>query len=402
MNKDILYLFPQSYPFKGGDQVFINNELQVLSNYFSKVFIIHFSKMETETISTTENVEVLCLPNSLKVNNFIVFFHLALYELLFSEFKRLKFKLFIKYFKFIVATYKKNWTNLLLLVKYNLLNNKALYYSFWMNDQALMLSLALRKKLISKFIFRLHGFDLYEELRPDFYIPFRDFNFKYVTKAFTVSQYGYNYLIPKLQDPEKLAINYLGNKDIGFNPFSKERFVLVSCSSLRINNRVTLIADSLARIKDLNIHWFHFGGDGDFKLCYFESYTKDRIPSNIQYHQKGQVRNEELMYFYQTQPISAFIHLSASEGGPSISCVEAISFGIPIVGSTAGGLRESVTKNTGLPLSENPTVDEVADGIRKVLTNNYQNKKFRKGVKDFAMKYFNSSKNAQDFFSNLP
>ena len=77
-----------------------------------------------------------------------------------------------------------------------------------MNDSALLLAIAKSKGLISKFIFRLHGYDLYDEYRPDNYIPFRDFIFKNTSKAFTVSEYGFNYY--RAPKNEYIQISYYG------------------------------------------------------------------------------------------------------------------------------------------------------------------------------------------------
>ena len=401
MKHSQLVVFPQSYPFQGGDQVFLKNELQFLKNHFKKIYIIHFTEKNTKRIDTPQNVEILILNKQKKISNFQVAFQSGLYELLLSEYKRLSFRVFIKYFKFIFASFKKNWMNVLALNDAKLLDHSILYYSFWMNDAALMLAIAQQKKKISNFIFRLHGFDLYEEIRPDQYIPFRDFNFRYVSKAFTVSKYGYNYLRPKLKLPMKLINGYLGTTDRGINPINNNLHILVSCSSLNINKRVTLIIDSLAQIMDLNIQWFHFGGRGDMKLNKFIDYANHKLSSNIKFFPKGQVDNEELMHFYQTHPVSAFIHLSSTEGGPSIACVEAISHSIPLIATTVGGLKESVTDQSGVPLTENPTINEVVKGIRRILSDEFQNDIFRNGVKSFWKEKFNAEETSRIFINEI-
>ena len=115
----------------------------------------------------------------------------------------------------------------------------------------------------------------------------------------------------------------------------------------------------------------------------------------------GSVSNIELMTFYKTKPISAFIHLSETEGGPSIACVEAISFGIPLIATTVGGLKETVNIKTGCSLSEKPDVDEVTEAIRKIFDTKFQNQFFREDVKKFWGTKFDAEIHSKEFKRNI-
>lgn len=401
VNKKLI-LFPQTYPHKGGDQVFVTNELKTISPQFDQIVIIHFKENNTEKIMVPPNVEVLYLKSLEKINIFSILTQKEFYMVLASEFNRLNFKLFFKYFGFIVSSYKQAFAKIRILENENLLDNKSLYYSFWMNDSAFLLAIAKSKNMISTFFFRLHGYDLIDEFRPDNYIPFRNFNFSQVTMAFTVSLFGLNYLKQKVKDVTKIENSYLGSFDLGLNTFDKNQFVIVSCSSINIRKRVTLIAKSLAEINDINIKWIHIGEKGDWGVANdLIKFAKEILPPNITFVSKGYLTNEALMHFYKTQPITSFIHLSETEGGPSIACVEAISFGIPLIATTVGGLKEIVNSKTGIPLSENPEISEVAKAIQKINSNTFQSIEFRKGVKDFWMENFDAEKNGKRFIKYL-
>lgn len=397
-----LIIFPQSYPHKGGDQVFLKNELETIASNFNKIKIIHFKKFNDNKIETPSNVEVLYFDKIDPISNTFFLKHFATFQVFLSEFFRLSLYMFFKQFRFIAASSKVALTKISTLKENDLLDKHSLYYSFWMNDQAFMLALAKSKGLIGQFIFRLHGFDLYDEIRPSNYIPFRNFNFKHVLKAYTVSQFGFNYLIPKIKFPDKLTNNYLGTFEHGFNPIYIKEFVLVSCSSINISKRVTMIADSLEGIIDLKIKWIHIGDKGDWGTAEdLKVYCNKKLPTNITFESKGYLTNQALMKFYQTQPITAFIHLSETEGGPSIACVEAISFGIPLIATKVGGLREAVNSNTGIRLSENPSIEEIQNSIRKVVNIEYQSMDFRSGIQRFWKNKFEAKNNARKFINTL-
>lgn len=397
-----MVLFPETYPHSGGDQVFIANELKVLSPKFEKITIIHFGEPKGEKVDIPENAKVFYFSEIPKVSILTLLKENALIEIIISEFLRLPIITFFKKLRYMIALFKKVLSLYDIGYVNGIFGKEALYYSFWMNEKATLLAFAKRKKKINRFIFRLHGYDLYDEYRPDEYIPFRDFNFKYVTKAFTVSEFGLNYLKPKLKYPEKLENSYLGTFDHGLNPIDPNKNVLVSCSSINIRKRVDLIVRSLSYIKDLNIHWIHFGGKGDWgdekKL---HDYAKSLLPSNITWEIKGAVSNQELIKFYQTQSVSAFIHLSANEGGPSIACIEAISFGIPLIAAPNGGLRETINPKTGIVLEKSISKQCVANAIRNVFSEKYQNIRFRNGIKEYWNNTFEAERNSLTFIQKI-
>ena len=62
---------------------------------------------------------------------------------------------------------------------------------------------------------------------------------------------------------------------------------------------------------------------------------------------------------------SCFITTSATEGGTPVSIQEALSYGIPIIGTDVGGISEMIDGN-GFLIGGNPQAEEIADSIRKI------------------------------------
>ena len=69
----------------------------------------------------------------------------------------------------------------------------------------------------------------------------------------------------------------------------------------------------------------------------------------------GQVSNTELMEYYNSNHVDLFLNTSSSEGIP-VSIMEAQSFGIPVIATDTGGVKELVKEGTGslLPIDFDP------------------------------------------------
>ena len=119
---------------------------------------------------------------------------------------------------------------------------------------------------------------------------------------------------------------------------------LVSCSSLIDLKRVDLIIDSLSLVDSVNIHWKHFG-DGKNRQ-YLEVYAKEKLDSknNITYVFEGHVNNNQINQFYAENKVDLLVNTSLYEGLP-ISMMEAMSHGIPCVGTNVGGVSEIIQDN---------------------------------------------------------
>lgn len=245
--------------------------------------------------------------------------------------------------------------------------NNSVYYSFWFNTQCLALAIEKAMGNPIKIAARLHGYDLYKERRRFCYQPFQEFKRDMCDRIFFACEYAEEYFrkeFGKELFEGQYQLNYLGvraNEDVLCKSQGNDgKFRIVSCSSIDSNKRVDIIADALSYLNDEKYCWTHFG-DGELK----ESVKKKLQGKKIKVSFKGNVSNSEIIKYYSSNFVDLFITTTATEGGCPVSVQEALSFGIPIVGTKVGGVPEAIDGN-GILLTANPSTIEVADAIEKI------------------------------------
>ena len=140
-------------------------------------------------------------------------------------------------------------------------------------------------------------------------------------------------------------------------------FTIVSCSNVVPLKRVSMIFEAINQIDKFKIRWYHFG-DG---VC-FEDLKEKVASSNCKHNVilMGRKSNETIMNFYKSTPVHLFINLSTSEGIP-VSMMEALSFGIPCLGTDVGGVHEIIKNNVnGYLIPEDSSVKDVSEEIVKI------------------------------------
>jgi len=84
-----------------------------------------------------------------------------------------------------------------------------------------------------------------------------------------------------------------------------------------------------------------------------------------------------------------------------VSIMEAQSVGITVIATSVGGNSEIVTNESGLLLSANPDVDEIANAISFLLDNHTLLLDKRRESYENWCKYYNSDINFQCFVDDL-
>lgn len=123
------------------------------------------------------------------------------------------------------------------------------------------------------------------------------------------------------------------------------------------------------------------------------------LPHHIEVIFKGKLPNKQVFDFYEKTPVTLFLNVSRSEGIP-VSIMEAISYGIPVVATNVGEVREIVNDKTGHLLDVNFDCKYAANLIEKNLAL-YSNFEFRKDVKAFWHDNFNATKNYVEFIQDV-
>ncbi len=233
-----------------------------------------------------------------------------------------------------------------------LINDETVVYSYWGDKLALLIPFLKRSHPSLKSVVRFHGGDLYEE-RKGGYLPFRAKLFSAIQNFVFISVNGKDYLESRFPSFVTNAHLFrLGVVDHGLNPnVAKSFFHVVSCSNLVTLKRVHLIALALQTMK-IPVLWTHIGDGPDMERL---QRMVTGLPSNVKVDFQGQKSNVEVIGFYQHTSIDCFLNVSESEGVP-VSIMEALSFGIPVIATNAGGTGEIVDDIVGklLPI----TIDE--------------------------------------------
>lgn len=230
----------------------------------------------------------------------------------------------------------------------------AIFYTYWHLFSTLGICLSKKDFPDSKIITREHGYDLYDErFEKTNRQPFREVMEEYLDGIFFACEYGKIYYLNRnhVEDSNKYQISYLGTK----KPLKKETkkeegvFRILSCSNLIQLKRVGNIIDALEVIGEkrlkTKIEWIHFGGGLLQDYLEKEANQKLSIYENITYKFMGAVDNEIVHEYYSSHKVDCFITTSSTEGGTPVSIQEAMSYGIVIIGTDVGGIKEAFDEN---------------------------------------------------------
>ena len=399
MKEKSLFLFTHVYPNGNSEVSFLKKEVEELSRIFNKIYIFPLYYVGPVDI-TPANVEVINLfgeyhytkPNFTLNNIYLLIKHLFINL---GRFKRISDVIYVVSYYF--RCYQKS---ILLGNKLKEIDDeKKIFYCYWFDEWTVILSILKPGYPGARYISRAHGFDLFEEKNKLGFIPLRRLQLKSFDKVISVSKTGYNYL--KNRYPafrSKFFYNYLGVSDKGLNLLNNTdlNFVLVSCSGIEPVKRLHLIPEILKHV-NIKLKWVHIGNGSQLNVL---KECLRNLPDNIQVELKGELPNEQVIEFYKKEQVDLFINVSESEGIP-VSLMEALSFGIPLMGTDVGGNAEIINFHTGFLIPKYFDNRSVADIINKFNQYDFSNSNKRRAIKDFWNENFNSEKNIKQFIEHL-
>lgn len=404
MNTKKIFILTQTFPHDDKETPFLLNELIHISKKFSEVIILPFHSKDKSSFPLPPNITVVDIfedhtyKKDLKTLFYcMLYMPLVLPEVLLNFSVLSERKLLGHYWSLYMQTVSK----FLHLKKKSarLIDRDDLVYSFWFNEWVTLFSLYKKTNKNIVIISRAHGFDLYENRHLFTFIPFRKFSLKYVNKLITISKNGHSYLTgkyPELKD--KFHLSYLGSKNHNLaQPLKNSgELRIISCSNVVPLKRIHLIAEAVAQLK-IPVKWVHIGSGPE--LSFIEDRCKE-LGIGDKVTLKGHMANDEIINFYAANYFDVFINVSETEGLP-VSLMEAASFGIPLIATDVGGNSEIVTAQTCILINKDFIVQELAD----ILTSFNQDKKFsaefRKGIREFWEKNFNSDVNSVNFVQQI-
>lgn len=277
-------------------------------------------------------------------------------------------------------------------------------YTYWNSFATLAISIYKSHHRNVKLITRTHGYDLYNERANGNRQCYKRYVNKYVDRVFFIASSGKEYYIEHfnegINENERLIVAPIGASAASRIPLKTGYKLLVSCSRMIPLKRINLVVEALSTIEDIQINWIHLGGGVEYdsinQLCIEKLSTKD----NIVYKLLGEMGNEEVREFYDSDYVDCFISTSETEGSP-VSMQEALAYGIPIIGTNVGEVEE-LTRDTGILLNSNPKIDEIADAIKNIFSMDEDVvSKLRDNAYKKWQEHYDAEKNAKKFIRML-
>lgn len=261
-------------------------------------------------------------------------------------------------FKTLVTAYSLQWFGARLTS-----SEKRTGYAYWRDTGASALGLSRECMGLEKVFVRAHRADIYlSEVWPD-----ESTIHNSVDRIFPVSKNGLDYLVEQKGLPrEKIEVARLGVRlPEATAPASENDTVrIVSCSNLVPVKRVDLIAQVVQSLP-FKVEWTHIGDGPEIDAVKLVTLGYDAEHEVIF---KGRLSNQQVLQYYQSNPVDIFINLSESEGVP-VSIMEAMAHGIPCVATDVGGTAEIVNDENGAVVAVDANVESVRDAIKRVLAN---------------------------------
>ncbi len=403
MDKE-LWLFTQNFPY-GRGEAFLENELPTLAARFGRVrvFPLHGGEGMRALPPNVEVERLLPQPFARATAGQLVRHTGSLRRMVHSLWDDVGMALFSRRWRGELQSMVRGHVFRLAVLEKALLPRydpaRVVIYSYWTHEWATLLALLRATHPQVRFVSRAHGFDLYEHQHASGVIPFRALQLRAVARIFCVSQAGLAHL--QVRHPAyrgKYELARLGTADHGINQRpGTDRLQVASCSHVIARKRVTLLAEALGRTTR-PVHWTHFGDGPEMDRL---RNLVQAMPAHVTVDLKGAADNAGIMRWYQENPVDVFVLTSALEGGVAVALQEAASFGIPLIATDSGGVRDIMNERTGILLPTEPGAAELARVLDGFKGGPMDNTAFRAGVRAFWEEHFRAEATFNRFCDRL-
>ncbi len=399
MEKDLV-LFTTHFPFQGGE-TFLYHEFPFLCNKFRKVTIVPM-----ETPKGNPQIEI---PGNVEIYNFNTRAQKPLKPIA-IKYGWLILKWYLKEFIYsphrfkYITQFKWNLHRLLGIAmwadecpeEWN--RPDVTLYTYWFNEWTSALALLKEKGWKSTLVTRAHGYDFDEAQQARGYHPFRYTEINSVNQIYQISEFGLKYMKRQFGNRAHTSLAYLGvNVQSSIAPINQsDVMIFVSCSNFVPLKRLHLIAEILKHL-DQPFRWIHFGsGTGMEDVV---ARCKQILPQE-KMDFRGWTANNKLMEFYQQNGVDLFLNTSILEGLP-VSLMEAMSFGIPMLGCNICGVPEIVNEETGILMEPEFDPQKAAEIIAQKMKSSFRNPEYRKNIQNQFSNKFRADINFMKFAETL-
>ena len=280
-----------------------------------------------------------------------------------------------------------------------------LFYTFWFDFPTSALAL-LARRMPLRYISRAHRHDIYTRRAP----RLRSMTIASSQGIYPVSQAGVDELSTRFPDKSgKLKVSRLGSVLPSAQIITKRHSVadhaitLLSVSRVTAIKRVSLnleMAKALAIARPgTTVTWIH-AGDGPLMADLRTAAQDPSLPTNLRIELPGELPNEAIHRLYSERTIDWFMLLSTSEGLPIVLC-EAMSHGVPVIATDAGGTAEIVTDDTGLLLPVDVTPEEFVRGMLPYLESPARAESLSHGAAELWRNALNAETLREDFVARI-
>ena len=167
---------------------------------------------------------------------------------------------------------------------------------------------------------------------------------------------------------------------------------IVTCSNLPVSDvkRIPLLIAALYHVQ-LPLVWTHIGSGPMLASCQTEAEDLQRQNPQISVEFTGQMTNRDIHRFYATHFVHAVLNVSRSEGIP-VALMEAVSYGIPVLATDAGGNREVCNASTGRLIPVKQTPESLAEALTAFLTGE-ADRFDREAIRQYWADHFSADRN---------
>lgn len=240
----------------------------------------------------------------------------------------------------------------------------AILYTYW-NDYSVF-SASMIKRKGDKLVSRAHRVDLYLQAENNQYLPMKALSNAKTDLLACICEEGKTYFKTNFSSEISAEVFRLGvPRQALRSPFQEKNGIsILSFSYLSPVKRVERIAEALALVEiDVPIQWMHIGDGTEREKVLHAAQCLLSQKANVSYRFLGAMDNADAMRRVAETQFDFLLNVSASEGIP-VTMMESMSFGIPVIGTDVGGVREIVQDGeNGFLLSAEASPQEIADAI---------------------------------------
>ena len=280
-----------------------------------------------------------------------------------------------------------------------------LVYTYWFSPATHAAFLLKDEFPNLQVVSRAHGVDVFPDRHPRGYLPLRAMCANWVDTVCPCSAAGWAALRQSGVAEERIRLAYLGVPQAAgmAAPSPKNALSLVSCSNMQPVKRLPILMCALAAYArarpETAVTWTHLGGQGE-AFQTFRRMAEQALAgvANLRLRLVGQLSPAEVRAFYLQDEVDVFVNTSASEGLP-VSMMEALSAGVPVVGTRVGGVPELVNEITGRLLPVDFTAADFAAALDAAAE--FKSPEKRQAIVEFFAAHFSQERNYPAFVTGV-